>query len=738
MAYPRLIDSDEVMGLYATPRGQILIPHAQRAMYGIPEPEPPPESPVPPDALAMPVPPQDATPPPEAIDPIAGVAPGPPPGHPDAATGVPPTGPAESPSPPPGLAGASITPPQGATAGEGTPPSEAPPIDLSKATLGDVLKVQTGALGEQAKADQGVLDVQAGGLAEQQRLQNERNAAVEAEKAKFVAQEKADQENIKRTQALYEQKVQEFADKKVDRSLHLGMGKSILMALSVAMSGLGSVLKHQGDKNPALDLLMAQIQQHVDDQWKAKEDLGKQAGMARDQLSMFRDAASNTQASKNLAVAGLLEKSSRDIEAMMSGVASAEKKAAGMQVAAGARVAAGNLIAQTVQAKHAEDQQKRAFDEQVREHKAQVGLGYANLNQSRALSDRAYAEDQRRYEQDRGDRLDKERADNDLKLQKLTADLAKAKDMPEQQRIDFTKEVDKRERKIFGQRFVADIDKNGNPTGGHWQDLEQPVYGPDGKPTGAVEPFAAPSKTVADDLNLKLAAVTKLAQLTDRMQELRNKNGSEAFKTSEGRQMLINFANQKSIIKDLWNLGAMSGDDNKLTEQGMGTSDPNEWRGVSTALQEARQVSIDLVNKDLQQRGGYKGPAFEVSNPYPGGSSRAPASTDAGKLGKAASYGLEAGRPGGVGSYGSAWQPSVDSPSLSESIATQPLLNMARTGHPAQMRQARQELASLATSPTGGRYWIPRIREAGIDLTELVPGWNNVTTGLPPGAASGQ
>ena len=75
--------------------------------------------------------------------------------------------------------------------------------------------------------------------------------------------------------------------------------------IGVALSGIGSAYKGQGDKNPALDLLMRQIDQYVEDGYRAKAALGQEAGMYKDRLGQLQDQATNTVAQKQLAVAGI-------------------------------------------------------------------------------------------------------------------------------------------------------------------------------------------------------------------------------------------------------------------------------------------------------------------------------------------------------------------------------------------------------------------------------------------------
>ncbi len=273
-----------------------------------------------------------------------------------------------------------------------TPAANAPeqahrPRNLSTLGYGDVLDEQQGAIEEQAQAGADMAEAQAAGADRQALALEQRNAAIAAKEQEFAQQQAADQAKIAQTAATYEAKVKEFAEAKVDRSQYR---VSPLAAIGVLISGIGSSIKRQGDKNPALDLLMRQIDDYVEDGYRKKAALGQDAAMVKDHLGMLQGAAANTIAQKQLAIAGLTEKAARDLEAIGAKQTGIEKRTAILGLAADARMAGAQALGQAVQLQHGEDQAARQLAEQTRARKAQIGLGYAQLRENARQADMDY------------------------------------------------------------------------------------------------------------------------------------------------------------------------------------------------------------------------------------------------------------------------------------------------------------------------------------------------------------
>jgi hypothetical protein len=338
-------------GTIPGPGGDLLVsPEDARRLGFEPPTFAPPESPVPDGALAMPPPdPMGAAP---AIAPSAPVS-------------LAPT-PADEPAAPapvdPYLKAAAPTPAPAAS-------PDAPVPDLSKTTYADVLGEQRAAMGAQVKAAATTAELQAQQAEQEAKAIEDRNAAIAAKEDEFKAREADDQKRIADTTALYEAKVKEFADAKVDRNKYK---VSPMAAIGVALSGLGSAIKGQGDKNPALDLLMRQIDQYVEDGYRAKAALGQEAGMLKDRLGVLQDTAQNTLASKSLAVAGVTARTAREVEAIAAKMQPGLKRDAVNAFAADVQAKGAEALGQAVQLQHAEDAQRLAREQAERESRRQA------------------------------------------------------------------------------------------------------------------------------------------------------------------------------------------------------------------------------------------------------------------------------------------------------------------------------------------------------------------------------
>lgn len=339
-------------GTIPGPGGDLLVSPDDARRLGFEPPSfTPPDSPVPDGALAMPPPdPMGAAP---TIAPAAPVSLAPTPADQPGAPA--PVDPYPQAAPPPPVQAAA--------------PAEAPVPDLSATTYADVLGEQRAAMGAQVKAAATTAELQAQQAEQEAKAIEERNAAIAAKEAEFKAREADDQKRIADTTALYEAKVKEFADAKVDRNKYK---VNPMQAIGIAMAGLGSAIKGQGDKNPALDFLMNEIDKYVEDGYRAKAALGQEAGMLKDRLGVLQDTAQNTLASKSLAVAGVTARTAREVEAIAAKMQPGLKRDAVNAFAADVQAKGAEALGQAVQLQHAEDAQRLAREQAERESRRQA------------------------------------------------------------------------------------------------------------------------------------------------------------------------------------------------------------------------------------------------------------------------------------------------------------------------------------------------------------------------------
>lgn len=132
----------------------------------------------------------------------------------------------------------------------------------------------------QQDVDQALADETASTIA--QSNVERKNAAYLAERQREAqAEERARQWND------YQSALKKSSDHKIDPNrkwASLGTGKKIGAVVMALVSGIGSALKKQGDRNPALELIMQSIQDDVALQMAERDELGRQVERKRTAL----------------------------------------------------------------------------------------------------------------------------------------------------------------------------------------------------------------------------------------------------------------------------------------------------------------------------------------------------------------------------------------------------------------------------------------------------------------------
>lgn len=111
--------------------------------------------------------------------------------------------------------------------------------------------------------------------------------------------------------------IKKSADHRVKNPIdQWGTGRKIGTVLMAVISGIGSALKRQGDKNPALDVIMAHVDQSIALQMAERDKLGKDVQHKRQQLSDFDGLITNRNAKFLAERSALLESEARKIQAV--------------------------------------------------------------------------------------------------------------------------------------------------------------------------------------------------------------------------------------------------------------------------------------------------------------------------------------------------------------------------------------------------------------------------------------
>jgi hypothetical protein len=442
--------------------------------------------------------------------------------------------------------------------------------DLRKTGIGGALDTTLGALGDQAQAGKDLADAQA---KQQLAFANEydkRNQHIDdmiAQRAKD-AQDRAVE--IDSRIADYDDAVKKYANTKIDRSVD----HPILAAISLALGAFGSAMKGSGE-NPALNVLFQQIDRKVQGQMADQAKLGQVASMKRSDIDLLNQKATNSTARYNMLIAGETQKAANQIEAIGARSQSDIVRANAAQAAALLREKASNAVGSAVMAQLAQDDKDKQFAEQLRHTKveeglgrANVGLGYANLNE-------------RRYEFGENQKLQRDQL-------KLEADkLAAAGKQAEAKALQ--------DRGIGGVP-VPVKDAAGNIVGVK-QDILRNKDGSAFLATGSPE---AVSKLIDQK-----AATDTVVHLLDEAIKLRTEKGwsSDLARSKEWQQLRANWGLLKAKEKDILALGALSGDDYKLLNETLGTGDPTQFRDPLDGMKQARKNAVLVLNDALHAHG---------------------------------------------------------------------------------------------------------------------------------------
>lgn len=143
----------------------------------------------------------------------------------------------------------------------------------------------------------------------------------ERENAEYLAQRQREIDMVRAAEAGQEYRVtvEKLAKTKIDpnRRWHsMSTGKKIGAVFFSLVSGLGSVLKRQGDKNPALDLIMQSIRDDVALQMDERDKLADDVGRRKDAYDQLRQTAKDREAERQGRIAAITQALADDYTAI--------------------------------------------------------------------------------------------------------------------------------------------------------------------------------------------------------------------------------------------------------------------------------------------------------------------------------------------------------------------------------------------------------------------------------------
>lgn len=296
-----------------------------------------------------------------------------------------------------------VPPPSGAALGATTAPGDggagAPmsTADLQKAGIGGAYNATIGALKGVEEAGKKTADAEAAQQVAFANAYEQRNAQVDNLLKQRADDADAKAKEIDGRMADYDATVKKFADAKIDR----GVDHPIVAAISALLGAIGQAATNS-QSNPALDLLFKQTERKAQAQMDDRAALGQVIGMKRNDIEMIRQKASDSTARYNLTLAGEIEKTARQVEAIGARSNSDIVRGRAGEAAAALRQKGADALGTAVMAQQNKDEKDRAFKEQVRSSKASEGIQYGHL----ALAKKSLDEQIREHDLQRQDKLD--------------------------------------------------------------------------------------------------------------------------------------------------------------------------------------------------------------------------------------------------------------------------------------------------------------------------------------------
>lgn len=426
--------------------------------------------------------------------------------------------------------------------------------------------------GEQEKADAqfrahqaqaGALE-QSAGFIEQA---DERIAQIEAQKAEEAKKRAQDEAVLKDKYASMLKRHENF---KVDPNRGWSGDAQVWSWIGVAIAGIGRVLQGKDPaQNPALDQLMAGVQQRVNLQMAERDSMVQSIGLKRQELTDFRGATTDRLSEYDLRMAGELQRAAR--------LADAAGKRAGSEVE---RQAAAEAAAQLRQS-------AATYGANAASKEAEARAAARAARAAAAERMRKAAEEQRRF----------------MAKEKVVFDPATGTYVPDPR---FAKPTDVLEqRETIAKTTKAEADAAAAVLAGSGDERER-KYGVSGLTYGDGTPVLAGNETEAQSLKQGKANVDTATRLIDKLIAARDKHGfsSEFLRSDEWRTMQGDFAQLMLTKKGegLDELGVLAGPDLEIMAKSVGTNDPTEIRNVAKGLENARGNIVSQYNDKLQSQ----------------------------------------------------------------------------------------------------------------------------------------
>jgi hypothetical protein len=415
---------------------------------------------------------------------------------------------------------------------------------------------------EQVKADAAFNAAEADAKAKEEAARLQEAAVAEAQRNEEAMLKEREQRALeeKVLNDDYRKTIQRHANFKVDPNRGISGDRQTWAWIAAAIAGFGSALKGEGDKNPALQALMSNLDKNVQLQMSERDAIAQGIGMKREALTDFRGQTKTVLGEYNLRTAAAYERAAKQADAVALRASATGDIEAAKATAAGLRQKAQMA---TTEAGRVEAEQRAA----VRRAKAAAAAAQQKAQQADAKwrAEHKMAPDPSnpyKYEAV----VDPKAA---LELQGLALDNKK------------------KTGELTGVSPEAQKDTEGRTIAGL---------------TVGGKPLVAATVDEGKKLRAMKASTQTFVNRADELRMLREDLGAEITKTGGARQMQSKVGSMMVELKEMYNAGALDQGMLDIAGKILGTNDPAEIRDYTDALMGAADDAVGRVNNFAREQ----------------------------------------------------------------------------------------------------------------------------------------
>jgi hypothetical protein len=457
--------------------------------------------------------------------------------------------------------------------------------DLGVPTLGMANAYTQGAYGDQIRAEAGVGEAEG---AQQDAMAEARTQAQETIKAQQIALEKS----IQRTAEIYQEKTAavQAAEKEVDSFKvdpqrfwkDRGTARKIGFWISAALAGLGEALQGKSG-NPVLGMLDEAIKQDISLQMDQRDSLRKKAGRMAGERDALERFSNNRIAQEQYLLGQAYTMAAREVENAGSQHAGEVTRAKSLAAATELKTKAAGAFTHAAEVATNDARQREQNAMTDRHHRAQIGLGYSNLNAENFRHAERIALERDKVKEETAIALANASGKDGESMMKLEKD--------NEERVLFDPATGRRILKPEGRAMVQEADRL-DALAEEAKDPQQAAQLVErAKELRGQAEILHPVRVASDRAratNESISAFQSAIGITDEIRGLRKKHGAKWLATQEGDQAMQSLSMSLSMmLKQGFQMGALDkgsimaslqmqgGDPTKVT-----AGDISKWLGA--------------------------------------------------------------------------------------------------------------------------------------------------------------